>query len=168
MMWDLTRFPILLVALSCNAALFGLFVFLLSSLASLTTVTTPEPTPGLLPADHGLPDTIAGYRIRSVRTSETTRCIPPGTAFVTIEVEALTVDEALATTDWRTVRSELERLHPEIRWQIAIAGPGGNIEAGIAGNDRWNAVFANRPCLRLGGPIGPPVAIIPAATEVAE
>lgn len=151
-MKNLTRFRIFLAPLSCIA------VFLCTSLGSLVQLaisSPPAPTKSILPAAHGIPDIIAGYRVLAVRTSETTRCMAPGTAIVTIQVDTATIDEALLTTDVQAVYRELERLHPDsgISWYVEIVSPSGTFEEIVAGNDQLNSHFAEHDCLPPSVPI---------------
>jgi hypothetical protein len=132
----------------------------LSSLAQFTVDSISEqPSTSLLPADHGLPDTIAGYRILAVKTSETTLCIPPGVTDLILQVDVSTVEEAMLT-DIHAVYRELERLDPDsgVRWRPTIVGPRVTFEGIVAGNARLNAFFAAHGCIEgLGGPIPSPL-----------
>jgi hypothetical protein len=106
------------------------------------------------PADHGLPDVIAGYRILGVITPENTACTPAGTKRVVLQVAEPTVEDFLnSSPDFVAAQHELERIDPATRWGIAIVGPRTTAEQIARGNPEWNAAFADGNCVRLGGPI---------------
>jgi hypothetical protein len=151
----LVKFSVVPLLLSCIAVLLSACAFSASSLVQLVMGGSPTPNTSLLPADHGLPDTIAGYRVLSVRNSETTACIPPGTVIVTLEVDAPNVEEAMST-DVDAIRQELEHLDPDggVRWVVEIVGGADvDLEARVAGNALWNEVFTEQACARLSGPL---------------
>lgn len=154
-MKNLTRFSIFPLTLFCAAVLLSGCIFSMGSLVQLMMDSTLEPNTSLLPADHGLPDTIAGYRILAVKTSETTLCTPPGMAHLIVQVDAPTVQEAMLT-DAHGLLRELERLdlNSVVRWRVEVVGPRATFEGIVAGNDRLNAFFVEHGCIEgLGGPV---------------
>ena len=85
---------------------------------------TPTPNTSFLPADHGLPDRIAGYTVLMVQTSETTACIPPGVVQLTLQATAPDVDSFLASVNPNDVLDALNRIDPNTHWTTEFVGPG--------------------------------------------
>lgn len=153
-MKDLRRFGIVLLALSCIAVLLSACNFPVGSFTQFVMGNSPTPNTSLLPADHGLPDTIAGYRVLAVETSETTACIQPGIVIIVLQVDASNLDEMLST-DIDAVLQELNRLKPDrdVVWEFTLVGPDVTFEEFVAGNADVNSRFAGIGCESLGGPI---------------
>jgi hypothetical protein len=143
-----------------KSLLIGAFILIISALGITAAMrSTAASTPSsnnssYRPEAHGLPEVIAGYRILGVMTPENTACMPENSKRVVVQVAAPSVQSFLSgSPDVIAVRDELRRLYPDIMWGLAIVGPNATAEQIARGNPEWNATFADRDCIRLGGPI---------------
>jgi hypothetical protein len=153
-MKDRVKIRTLLLALGCLAAL-SVGIFALRGLANLASGGVTPPNASTFSADHGLPETIAGYRVLAVQTSETTACMRSGTARLVLQSDASNAQEAISM-DVSAVYQELERLVPDsgLSWRIGIVGPNFTAAEIAVGNAQRNADYAENGCPpRLGGPI---------------
>jgi len=129
----------------------GVFAFAAMTPPTTEIMVTPTPNTSLLPADYGLPDSIAGYTVLMVQTSETTACIPPGVVQLTLQATAPDVDSFLASVNPNDVLDALNRIDPNTHWTTEFVGPGSaTIEEMSANIARWNALEAEHGCDRLG------------------
>jgi hypothetical protein len=154
-MKDRGKVRFILLVLCGIAVLVSVGILSTRWLAHLVTSDDPPPNVSTFPADHGLPETIAGYRVLAVRTSETTACMRSGRTRLIVQSDASNAEEAISM-DVSAVYQELERLFPDsgLRWQIEVVGPNANAAQIALGNARRNADYAENGCpSRLGGPI---------------
>lgn len=145
-MRDRLKTRLFLLALCCLAAL-SVGIFALRGLANLAAGGAPPPNASILPADHGLPDTIAGYPILAVKTSETTACIASGVVRLMVQVDASNALEA-RLLDTSAIHEELKRLFPNsaVIWELELVSSEISAVRIAAGNAEWNALFAERGC----------------------
>jgi|FLYN01.1.fsa_nt_gi hypothetical protein len=102
-----------------------------------------------MPPTYGIPETITGYRVLTVRTPENTACMLPGSRRVVLQASAPDVDRFLQDTDIAAVQAELATLSTEVRWEISFVGPSVTFEQILSETEKWNAQFSDG-CVRLG------------------
>ncbi|MBC8098816.1 MAG: hypothetical protein H7Y11_05195 [Armatimonadetes bacterium] len=106
-----------------------------------------------LPAYYGLPDTIAGYKVLAVMTSENTECIGiPGQQRLVIQVTEPDLDHYLSGDTYDVLQKAVAALGNSST-TIMITGPGADFETLVSENERWNQVRKQNGCFKLGGPI---------------
>ena len=130
-----------------------------SGQASPTAATAsekPSRTPASVydPAYYGLPDTIAGYKVLAVLTSDNTACMPPGAKRLILQTTQPTVEEFLKTSDAAGIKAELEQKgFPEFaKWGVEIGGPDATFDKVVSENEDWNAFSRKYGCVTSGPP----------------
>ena len=110
--------------------------------------TTLPPAAPYLPAQYGLPDTIAGYKVLAVLTSDNTACMPPGAKRLILQTTQPTVEEFLETSDAAGIKAELEQKgFPEFaKWGVEIGGPDATFDKVVSENEDWNAFSRKYGC----------------------
>jgi len=91
------------------------------------------------PKTYGLPDTIAGYKVLGVVTSENEACVPPGRKILLLQTTDPTVQDYLKNfrqADVMKAMGEMGLNTPE--WNISVGGPSSTREQLVAGVQAWN------------------------------
>ena len=128
-----------------------------------SNVPTVAPTPALpLLADspdqfdsktYGLPDTIAGYNVLGVLTSQNTACRPPGLKTLALQTTEPTVQDYLKNFRQADVMKAMSEMGLNTtEWDISVTGPGSTREQLIAGVQAWNKENEEYGCAYTGGP----------------
>ncbi|HEX2621202.1 MAG TPA: hypothetical protein VHL11_13670, partial [Phototrophicaceae bacterium] len=102
------------------------------------------------PAHFGIPDTIGGYKVIAVLSSENSACIPAGIIQLEVQTTEPDVDSYLGGDSPKNITEAIHALGiPNVT--VSVSGPGGNLETIIRGNERWNAAMrAQGGCIKLG------------------
>jgi hypothetical protein len=123
---------------------------------ALPTQAQPSPEP-YSPARYGLDDTIAGYKILAVFSSDTQACMPPGNKILVLQarqpdLETFQTAVGPAVTD---ITADLRRqgIADVENWTMDFVGPTANLERILQQNRQWNEEMARSGCVKLGGPI---------------
>lgn len=136
-----------------------------------SNVPTVAPTPALPPlADspdqfdpktYGLPDTIAGYKVLGVMTSENEACVPPGRKILVLQSTEPTVQDYLKNFRQADVMKAMSEMGLNTtEWNISVSGPGSTREQMIAGVQAWNKDREKYGCVQSV----PPPTISPNST----
>jgi hypothetical protein len=155
-------FFIILIASSCHTN--DNQTISVTSPPGLPAETTPEVTPDATsvltnpynPAQYGIPETLGGYKVIAVFTPQDVACMLEGQKQIILQAQEAAVHEFLEQP--HSPREILETLQEipgeeQTHWQIQFVGPGGTLEGAIETLRSWNAIFADRPCFTLGGPL---------------
>ncbi len=125
-----------------------------NSLILLTPVPTPDPATPYDPALYGIPDTIAGYEVLAVMTSDNTTCMRSGIKRLILRAVARDFETFQNDINADAVIQELEMLGKAQEFGgISYVGPGTSKEQIIALNENWNRQNRLVGCPNFGGPI---------------
>lgn len=117
-------------------------------------ITTPEATRLYDPAQYGVPDTLGGYKVLAVLTSQDVACMPSGRKSIVLQASEPNVHEYLESPKPTTeIRAFLRQVpgEEETNWQVGVVGPSATLETILSTIESWNSVNSGRPCRRLGG-----------------
>lgn len=126
----------------------------LAILVSTVSIVSPQSDKGVSykPATYGIPDTIAGYTVLAVKTSENTACMLSGTKRIIVQTSDSDVDEFLRNNNPNAVQQELASLKlATTNWELEYVGPGvvWSEEEFLSQNDEWNSQFRFSECLKF-------------------
>lgn len=102
------------------------------------------------PANYGIPNIIAGYKVLAVFSSYNTICIPKDKIRVVVQVEERTVDSLLQSTTYQTIVAAFEQLN--ITVDVQIVGPEVEKEVILQENERWNSYARIHGCKKSQKP----------------
>jgi hypothetical protein len=130
------------------------------------------PTPALAPRNdapdqfdpktYGLPDTIAGYKVLGVVTSENKACMAPGTKDLVLLTTEPTVEDYLKNSRPADVLKAMGELGLNTtEWGISFAGPGATRDQLITGVQEWNNEMEKYGCVYSGPAIPAPTSQTP-------
>lgn len=133
-----------------------LFVCLLLSIGILlisvgiVPVTSASPSNPYDPSLHGIPATLAGYKVLAVFTPETTACMPEGFKRLVLQTQQPSMNNYLNESQPETIEDALKEngISDITQWDIQIVGPGFSLNQIIAANESWNEAFTNGECIR--------------------
>ena len=125
-----------------------------NSLILLTPVPTPDPAAPYDPALYGIPDTIAGYEVLAVMTSDNTTCMRSGIKQLILRAVARDFETFQNNINADAVIRELEMLGKAQEYGgISYVGPGTSKEQIIALNENQNEQNRKVGCPNFGGSI---------------
>ena len=112
---------------------------------------TSTPINPYAPAYYGIPNTIAGYNVLAVLTSDNLACMLPGEKRLVLQANESTLEEYLAKSQPLSIQEELKRLGlTEMTAGVEIAGPGSTLEQLVEEVNKWNQEATIRGCVQLG------------------
>jgi hypothetical protein len=102
------------------------------------------------PAQYGLPDTIGGYKVLAVLTSDNTACMMPGERRLILQATQPTVQDYLKDTHYDAIKKDLQErgLAEMAKWGEEIVGPGVNLKQVMSEQQRWNEHVQEYGCMR--------------------
>jgi hypothetical protein len=113
----------------------------------------PDPFTPYDPATFGIPETLAGYRILAVTSSQNSPCLPANTQEVLIQAIDPMPENPMVARGNGDVIFELKKINPDVQWGLSYIMPVPFNRAGFASRqDSWNQAMKNG-CIILGGPI---------------
>jgi hypothetical protein len=123
--------------------------------APTSAVPLPADSPDQFdPKTYGLPDTIAGYKVLGVVTSENTACRPPGRNTVVLQTTDPTVQDYLKNSRAADVMKALAGLGLNTtKWDFSIVGLYYTREQLVASAQANNHEMEKYGCAYSGGPI---------------
>lgn len=100
------------------------------------------------PAKFGIPETLAGYTVIAVLSSDNTECVPSGFHRVVVQAPQPTVDEYLKSDALTSVQAEMNELGKSMAsdWVIQFVGPALKKEEFLAEISRWNSQIKVTEC----------------------
>ena len=118
---------------------------------SLRGTMTPSVANPYDPAVHGVPETLAGYRVLAVLTPDNTACMPLGVGRLVLQADQDSLEEHLKVGQLIDIGKALEQhdLRPD-QWVIQVVGPGVTLEELIAENESWNEEAVRLGCVQIG------------------
>lgn len=122
--------------------------------ATAEVTTIPIDTSLYEPWHYGIPDTIAGYKVVAVISSENTECFPDGMMSLKLQVPDLPFDPSDLSptiTSLGSIREAVNALGiPNLRWGTVY--PDATLESLVRANESWNQARRLNGCMQLGRP----------------
>jgi len=142
-----------------------------SPYSTQSNVPTLAPMPALPPLNdspdqfdpktYGLPETIAGYNVLGVLTSQNTACRPPGLKTFELQTTEPTVQDYLKNFRQADVMKAMSDMGLNTtEWNISVGGPGSTRAQLVAGIQAWNKDRERYGCVQSV----PPPTISPNST----
>lgn len=100
------------------------------------------------PAQFGIPDTLAGYRVVGVFTEENSVCMQPGEKDLLLETQISELSDHLDQIGIPAVNQALVAIgiNPADGWQFTFSGPGVNQKAVFSQQNELNAQLRENGC----------------------
>ncbi len=132
--------------------LFFSLVFAVSG-AQASQATPPLRVP-YEPAVPSLPESIGGYKVLAVFTSDDTACMLPGEKRLILRATQPTVQDYLKDTHYEAIKKDLEQhgLTEMAKWGPQIVGPDTKLEQMLSERQEWNERARNFGCQRFRPP----------------
>lgn len=111
--------------------------------------STSTPNGPFDPASHGVPDTIAGYRVLAVITPENTACVGPNETRLILQTNEPTEMDFLSRNDSSAAIQATAQLGLAARVDILWASSSTMQNQLVAEIQRWNEAIAARGCFQL-------------------
>ena len=128
-------------------------LFVLLAVAVPQVQASPASPPRLDPfeiAQQGLPPAVAGYKVLTVLTPDTTACIPPDVKRLVLQFTQPDVKTFLSTVNYVAVKADLEQkgMAEYARWNMTFVGPGTTLQDLLSENEKWNQERKKSGCAK--------------------
>lgn len=122
--------------------------------ATAEVTSIPIDTSLYEPSHYNIPDTIAGYKVVAVISSENTECYPDGIILLKLQVPDLPLDPSDLSPTITSLSSVREAVYasgiPKLTWGTVY--PDATLESLVRANESWNQARRLNGCMKLGRP----------------
>jgi len=117
-------------------------LLLISSIAMITGFPASAPTSPFDPANHNVPDSVAGHKVLAVISSDTTKCVPSGLLTLVVRVSVPDPLSYPVSNEAREIRNAMKQFgNPH--WTVKAIGPNVSLDNMQAETESWNQAMSD-------------------------